>query len=258
MSTFYLYVQVAELDNDLRKERLFEIPRKLKLHRLSDLESLPKPWHYEFWDTQPDPDTLPFTLCHMSEDSKLVGKSIDDPIEEKKETSEKEDHESSSEWEWEYYDDSDDDQEEREGGKEDNQKAVEKVSVDCAVGSARQWREMSVKLWEGSIVIDDEDDESEEGEAEKLPKPTKAFEPTLVRVLLLFSGLKSDHGSKLFSQERHLRLICWKVKPWMAKKSSKMFSSQFAMLWNVDVDEVHPNLYIGDQATAKNIKVRPL
>lgn len=52
--------------------------------------------------------------------------------------------------------------------------------------------------------------------------------------------------------EKQLRLICWKVKP--GKGDPKLYSGVFAATWNVDCDEVYPNLFIGDQAAAKNIK----
>ena len=63
----HFLAQLVELDNELRKERLFNIPRSIRLFRLSELDSLPKPWHYEFWDADVDADSLPFSLSHLGE-----------------------------------------------------------------------------------------------------------------------------------------------------------------------------------------------
>ena len=55
-------------------------------------------------------------------------------------------------------------------------------------------------------------------------------------------------------EAKQLRLICWRVKPWKEAKSRKLFSSQFGEQWGVDCDEVYQGLFIGDKATASNIK----
>ena len=39
---------------------------------------------------------------------------------------------------------------------------------------------------------------------------------------------------------KHLNIICWQTKPWKDKKPSRLFSSQFAVAWKVDCDEVYP------------------
>ena len=36
--------------------------------------------------------------------------------------------------------------------------------------------------------------------------------------------------------------------------SCKLFSSQFAIGWGVDCDEVHPGLFIGDKESATNLQ----
>ena len=59
--------QLVELDNELRKERLFNIPRSTRLFRLSELDALPKPWHHEFWDADVDADSLPFSLSRLGD-----------------------------------------------------------------------------------------------------------------------------------------------------------------------------------------------
>jgi predicted protein tyrosine phosphatase len=63
---FYL-TQLVELDNDLRKLRECGVPRKIKLHNLNDIDFLPKPWHYQFWESIPTDETLPFSLSCVCE-----------------------------------------------------------------------------------------------------------------------------------------------------------------------------------------------
>ena len=54
----------------MRKCREHGVPRKLKLATLQEVDSLPRPWHFEFWVTVPD--DLPFSLSHVDDDvSKL-------------------------------------------------------------------------------------------------------------------------------------------------------------------------------------------
>lgn len=52
---------------------------------------------------------------------------------------------------------------------------------------------------------------------------------------------------------KELRLLCWRIKPWDEPKSSRLFSSVMASGWGVDCDEVYPNLFIGDEASARNL-----
>ena len=49
----------------MRKCREHRVSRKLKLATLNEIETLPKPWNFEFWETIPD--DLPFNLCHLGE-----------------------------------------------------------------------------------------------------------------------------------------------------------------------------------------------
>ena len=66
--------QLGQLDNQLRKQREFGM-KNTKLKILSDLPSLPKPWHYEFWNIIPSPAELPFKLRHIGTfDEDLDGK----------------------------------------------------------------------------------------------------------------------------------------------------------------------------------------
>ena len=41
---------------------------------------------------------------------------------------------------------------------------------------------------------------------------------------------------------KQLNVICWQTKPWKDKKPSRLFSSQFAVAWKVDCDEVYPGI----------------
>lgn len=84
-----------ELDNDLRKERECGIPRSIKL--TNELCTLPKPWHYEFWNQVPD--DLPFGLTNMSRP--LIKPSISNRTSIMSNES--------SDWEWEYYSQSEED-----------------------------------------------------------------------------------------------------------------------------------------------------
>jgi hypothetical protein len=71
---FYL-TQLVELDNDLRKLRECGVPRQIKLHQLKDIDLLPKPWHYQFWESMPTDETLPFSLscvCEQRPDMETV------------------------------------------------------------------------------------------------------------------------------------------------------------------------------------------
>ena len=63
---FYL-TQLVDLDNDLRKLRECSVPRKITLHKLKDIDLLPKPWHYQFWESIPTDETLPFSLSCVCE-----------------------------------------------------------------------------------------------------------------------------------------------------------------------------------------------
>merc|ERR1739848_572013 len=97
----YFLEQIVELDNDLRKHRECELPRRIHFKSLSDLDKLAKPWHYEFWSDIPD--DLPFSLVHQfikipNNSSKAASKRASMISND------------SSEWEWEYYSQSSEDE----------------------------------------------------------------------------------------------------------------------------------------------------
>ena len=93
-----------ELDNDLRKQRECDLPRRINFYSLSELDKLAKPWHFEFWSDIPD--DLPFSLTYLN--------PVIPKIEASKNSSKRTSMISneSSEWEWEYYSQSSEDSEE--------------------------------------------------------------------------------------------------------------------------------------------------
>lgn len=261
--------QIVELDNELRKERLFNVPRSIQLHPLKDLHLVPKPWHFEFWDAPPDKATLPFKLTHFGEPRPDMYR--------KRQVSEKLD---------EVPNDKLPEVALHSAGVESQEKAVlsttevvqENTNHDeNADGSSSEWE------WE-----DDHEEEEEEEEEIKRPKgdriipettQTKSQLKDVPKITLppFMSGApkqttqtynivkqppiessksasRRDSGEFVPTTDKQLRLICWRVKPWSEKKTSKLFSSQFAVAWKVDCDEVFPNLFIGDGAAASNIK----
>ncbi len=309
----HFLAQIVELDNDLRKERLFNLPRRLKLYTLADLPFLPKPWHYEFWDAEPDPDTLPFQLCHMGEDvdnlprdkpEKIFhleevndvknvdlvhrsmicsqGSAAEDPTEKASCGSE-----TSGEWEWEYYDSEEEPMSEKTASKTEDlsdRKDTKRDSTDLSstvkesskvvksVSSSEQPRNnsnitgifeiglmaLSKTEWASSYSISEKKDVGKGNEDERVDEKTEgnAREHEEVTVEEKQERVRPlrDMADFLPTTEKQLRLICWRVKPWSKKSKSKLFSSQYAILWQVDCDEVHPNLFIGDEASARNIK----
>jgi hypothetical protein len=100
----YFLEQLVELDNDLRKQRECDLPRRINFYSLSELDKLAKPWHFEFWSDIPD--DLPFRLTYLN--------PVMPKIEASKNSSKRTSMISneSSEWEWEYYSQSSEDSEE--------------------------------------------------------------------------------------------------------------------------------------------------
>ena len=100
----YFLEQLVELDNDLRKQRECDLPRRINFYSLSELDKLAKPWHFEFWSDIPD--DLPFSLTYLN--------PVIPKIEASKNSSKRTSMISneSSEWEWEYYSQSSEDSEE--------------------------------------------------------------------------------------------------------------------------------------------------
>ena len=56
--------QIVELHNEFRRNKE-ECLKKQK--KLSDLPSLARPWHYEYWREVPDITELPFRLSHLAD-----------------------------------------------------------------------------------------------------------------------------------------------------------------------------------------------
>ena len=101
--------QLVELDNDLRKEREMGIPKSITLPGLNELHNLPKPWHFEFWNGDPDED-LPFQMTYLK--NPVITKSTKtksaSSIPCSNRTSRPTSIFSNGSWEWEYYSDGDD------------------------------------------------------------------------------------------------------------------------------------------------------
>ena len=104
----YFMEQIVELDNDLRKARECGMSRSIELPSIHELDSLPKPWHFEFWNEIPDDEDLPFQLSHMKRREVTPC-----PIVQKSSCSKRASmiSNASSEWEWEYYDETDEEDE---------------------------------------------------------------------------------------------------------------------------------------------------
>ena len=65
-------MQLANLDNELRKERELGIPRKVKLSTLEDRNRLPLSWHFEFWTPgEVSEEEIGFPLVHIGQDRAL-------------------------------------------------------------------------------------------------------------------------------------------------------------------------------------------
>ena len=95
------------------------------------------------------------------------------------------------------------------------------------VGSAKQWKAMSKNL-----VVNINDVPEEALEEDVRPQTPSHFKPT---------------------KAQQLRLLCWKIKPWEEAKDKNLFTSVLAAGWGVDCDEVYPKIFIGDEASARNI-----
>lgn len=125
------------------------------------------------------------------------------------------------------------------------------------VGSAKQWKAISRTL---TINMGDIDI----GEAEDTSAPSPSID---------FPGLGRDSEDPqdaeeeqpdldlvpippefMATQERELRLICWRIKPWDHPKERHLFTAVLGSGWGVDCDEVHQGIFVGDEASARNIK----
>ena len=104
---------------------------------------------------------------------------------------------------------------------DDGQKDTGQPEVE--VNSAQDWKELSAKVQSGEIdtgsMETDEIEEDEDRGTAVATRPYREFEPTTTK---------------------QLNIICWQTKPWKDKKPSRLFSSQFAVAWKVDCDEVYP------------------
>ena len=87
---------------------------------LAEIDSIPKPWHFEFWKAIPTDETLPFALTSWTDPAAAGPASTISQLRPKKYSSKRHSRLSAndvsnrqsqmSEWEWEYYSQSDDDE----------------------------------------------------------------------------------------------------------------------------------------------------
>ena len=98
------------------------------------------------------------------------------------------------------------------------------------VGSAKEWKAISRRL---TINLDGIDLNEDHSNPPVRPTTPGEFKPTTVQ---------------------QLRLLCWRIKPWDQPRARNLFSSVLASGWGVDCDEVYPGLFIGDEASARNIR----
>jgi len=66
--------QIVLLDNDLRRSREMNLPRKLELSTLEDRYSLPNPWNFEFWTQEICTEDLGMPLVRLGEPSPFTTK----------------------------------------------------------------------------------------------------------------------------------------------------------------------------------------
>ena len=237
----HMLEQMAELDSDLRKKRQHGIPGKVNFYKLDSLSGKPRPIHFEYWDRVPEPGSLPFELKYLSNEQHKED-------EEQQKDNEKSDMEiltdgarssdtSSGDWEWEYYSTSSED--EKDEGESDS-------------GNKRQ-----AKAKDEKEVAPVEPPEQTPPPSFNAYLPTQrdlscATEPVQKSPIIARRLPACDFVPTL---ERHLRLVCWKVKPWgREKKSERLYSTQLDPHWkDVDCDEVYPGIFISDAAAAGNV-----
>ena len=139
-------------------------------------------------------------------------------------------------------------------------------SLNCIeIKSAAQWKAMSELMSWNFESVKEEGEEESSGVTKAEEKETPHKTPLIIKPC--DDDTKREITYKLppwdttidpdgFTrvEAKQLRLICWRVKPWKENKSRRLFSSQFGEQWGVDCDEVFQGLFIGDKASASNIK----
>jgi protein-tyrosine phosphatase len=121
------------------------------------------------------------------------------------------------------------------------------------IKSAAQWKAMSERIsWKF------EDSDKEKKKKKKQAEPTRVNFSIKAKETAAAAAAVTSEGSFKPTKVEQMRLVCWKVKPWNQPKprpgQSRLYSSQFAIPWGVDCDEVYPGLFIGDKKAATNIK----
>ena len=59
--------QLVALDNDLKRFRDHQIPMRITLSTLKDLDLLPKPWNHEFWTKVMSEEEVEMRLVNIGE-----------------------------------------------------------------------------------------------------------------------------------------------------------------------------------------------
>ena len=132
------------------------------------------------------------------------------------------------------------------------------------IKSAAQWKAMSELMsWNFEAVPEEQEQDSQiisepisKCEKHTIPRPIeiKKDKSRPITYKLPPYDNSSDPDGFVQAESKQLRLICWRIKPWKETKNRKLFSSQFGEQWGVDCDEVYQGLFIGDKASASNIK----
>ena len=123
------------------------------------------------------------------------------------------------------------------------------------VSSAKQWKAISKNLTINLSDIELEDEQSNPVSGEDIVKiEAESSEIVLPNTDVPDEERPGTPPNFIPSKVQQLRLICWRIKPWEYPKDKKLFHSLLGAGWGVDCDEVYPDLFIGDEASARNIK----
>ena len=119
------------------------------------------------------------------------------------------------------------------------------------VSSAKQWKAISKNLTINFNDIELEDADSKTVENETIENTNTEENNLSSSIGLDTVGRPSTPVSFNPTKVQQLRMICWKIKPWEYPKERGLFHSLLGAGWGVDCDEVYPNLFVGDEASAR-------
>jgi hypothetical protein len=119
------------------------------------------------------------------------------------------------------------------------------------VASAKQWKAISRKL---TINFDDLEEDTTSKEPTAVAAPINQDSP---QVPFVQRRRPSTPESFKATTVQQLRRICCQIKPWdqpiKTFAERQLFATILGSPWGVDCDEVYPRIFVGDQATARNI-----